>query len=64
MHTARGSAIQRDPNINVIYDDYRELQDFSVEARYESSSFNHGDVIYVKDVLGSIKKQISNILGI
>jgi hypothetical protein len=35
MHKTRNSAIGRDRVLREVYNDYRELQDFSRDARYE-----------------------------
>lgn len=37
-HERRASAIQRDPMISGAYDDYRELEDLSRDARYNFSN--------------------------
>jgi hypothetical protein len=57
MHTARNSAIGRDVALRPIYDDYRELQNFSRDARYErpTGSFRTADIVYLKECLERIK---------
>jgi hypothetical protein len=54
-HGARATAIQRDAMISGAYEDYRELQDLSREARYDYSSFNPGDLKFAQERLESIK---------
>ncbi|HUG82488.1 MAG TPA: hypothetical protein VML01_12545 [Bryobacterales bacterium] len=63
-HTTRDSAIGRDQQISSIYNDYRELQHFSRQARYERpiGAFNAGDVSYLKSCLDSIKGVIRPLL--
>lgn len=51
-HGARDSAIQRDPEIRAVYEDYRELQDYSSAARYDVGNFTRDDVTAAAGTLG------------
>jgi len=54
-HSRRASAIEKDPFIAGAYDDYRELQDISREARYDFSNLQPGHVKYADDCLATVK---------
>jgi hypothetical protein len=54
-HSSRATSIQRDPLISGAYDDYRELEDLSREARYDFSNFQPGHLRYTESCLQSVK---------
>ncbi len=64
MHRSRDSALGRDPNISGIYQDYRELEHFSRQARYElpSGRLTELDVSYMKTCLNTVKAAITPLL--
>jgi len=43
-HRTRDSAIRRDQNIKAVFDDYSELKNFSINARYYLHHFTPADV--------------------
>jgi hypothetical protein len=57
-HSHRASAIQRDAVISAVYDDYRELEDLSRDARYNSVNLKRGHVKFAEDCLESIKSAV------
>ena len=62
-HRTRDSAIQRDSKIRGIYNDYSELKNFSINARYYMIPFSESDLR--KNLLGrlaNIKTRISPLL--
>ena len=64
MHRTRDSAVGRDPNISGTYQDYRELEHFSRQARYElpSGQLREQDVSYMKTCLNNVKTAILPLL--
>jgi hypothetical protein len=64
MHKTRNSAIGRDHILRTVYNDYRELQNFSRDARYErpSGSFSAADIGYLQGCLGNVKTAILPML--
>ena len=64
MHKSRDSAVGRDPNISRIYPDYRELQRFSRQARYElpTGRLTEQDVLDMKTCLNNVKTAITSLL--
>lgn len=64
MHKTRDSAVGRDPKTAPIYPDYRELQHFSRQARYELSSgqLTEQDVSDMKICLNKVKMTITPLL--
>ena len=58
-HKTRHSAIRRDAAIGAAYDDYRELESLSREARYEAPSLTAAQVKYVQGCLQGVR----NIIG-
>jgi len=64
MHKTRDSAIGRDRLLRGIYNDYRELKNYSREARYErpSGSFKAADITYLQGCLGNIKTTVQPML--
>ena len=55
VHSARDSAVQRDPRLKAIFPDYRELKDRSRDARYECSVMSQQDVDDMDECLASVK---------
>jgi hypothetical protein len=58
-HDRRASAIQRDPAIAGAYDDYRELEDISREARYGFSNLQPGHLKFADDCLTVVKSVVN-----
>jgi hypothetical protein len=58
-HQRRAGAIERDPLISGAYDDYRELEDLSREARYGFSKFEHADMNVANAWLTAIRSVVS-----
>lgn len=62
-HRARDSAIHRDSGISSIYDDYNELKNFSINARYYMIKFTEADVTQtLQPRLDAIKAHILPLL--
>lgn len=61
-HHSRGSAIQRDSTLSLLYDSYRSLEDLSREARYDCSGFNVGDLRRADASLEYIQKTVIALL--
>ena len=62
-HRARDSSIRRDPKISSIYDDYSELKNHSVNARYYMHRFRSEDLdVTLKPHLEAIKTHIKRLL--
>lgn len=61
-HYSRSSAIQNDPRIRSLYDDYRKLEDLSREARYDAASFNKGDLVSAKEFKENIRQAVEALL--
>jgi hypothetical protein len=61
-HPARETAIQRDPKINSIFRNYRELYTYSREARYEAVYFPASEIAVVLPFLERVKKVIIPLL--
>jgi len=61
-HKLRDSAIQRDVSVRAIYSDYRALEDWSRDARYEHGGFIQGNLIYIRDRLDAVKRVIIPLL--
>jgi hypothetical protein len=62
-HKIRDSLIYREHNLKAIYDDYRELQEESRNARYDASlTFVQSDFVRVQKRLTSIKAVILPLL--
>ena len=61
-HTARDSAIRRDENLSGIYDDYRELETYSRDARYDVPQFRESDFQKLIPRLKNIKKCVAQFL--
>ena len=57
-HTLRASAIQRDPLIAGAYDDYRDLEDISREARYDFSNLQPGHLKFATACLETVKSVV------
>jgi uncharacterized protein (UPF0332 family) len=57
-HKNRASAIQRDARISGVYDEYRELESLSREARYDNTTFNQAHVTYALQSLEIIKRAV------
>ena len=64
MHQTRDNAVARDPNLSNVYGEYRELEHFSRQARYErpSGHFRHGDIEYLLGCLDKVKGVILPLL--
>ena len=50
--------IQRDPLISGAYDDYRELEDISREARYDFSDLRPSHLKLADDCLAAVKSVV------
>jgi hypothetical protein len=61
-HTNRASAIYKDKKIRGVYDDYRELENMSREARYECSHFDAGHVTYAMQCLANVRQRVETFL--
>ena len=61
-HRTRDSAIQRDVNIKQLYDDYSELKNFSINARYYMVGFTPDEVRYLQARLEAIRRHVSSYL--
>ncbi len=61
-HRARDSAIQRDPNLRKIFNDYSELKNYSINARYYMYPIKSGDVALLLSRLQAIKSHLSSFL--
>lgn len=57
-HDRRASAIQRDPVIAGAYDDYRELEDLSRDARYNFSNLQAGHIKFADECLTTVKSVV------
>ena len=57
-HNSRATAIQRDPLISGAYDDYRELEDISREARYDYSDLRPNHMKFADDCLAAVKSVV------
>lgn len=64
MHKTRDSAIQRDARLSKIYREYRELEHFSRQARYDSPMgyHRHGDVAYLMSCLEKVRAAVLPLL--
>jgi hypothetical protein len=62
-HRARDSAIQRDNKLKVIFDDYSELKNYSINARYFIAGFKPTDVKTLEPHLQNIKTHIVSLIG-
>jgi hypothetical protein len=63
-HATRTNAILNGPRISSVYDDYRELETISREARYDCTTFSNGHVKYAQDRLEVVRSAITSILGV
>ncbi len=63
-HRTRDSAVQRDLNIKQLYNDYSELKNFSINARYYMVAFKPDDVRDLQGRLESIRRHISPYLTV
>ena len=61
-HTTRAAAIHKDSKIRVAYDNYRELENMSREARYECTNFDSGAVKYARECLDQVRKAVNPFL--
>ena len=61
-HRQRDSAIQRDTKIQGIYMEYRELETYSRDARYDVPGFGPSDLAIVKSGLARVKACIEPLL--
>jgi hypothetical protein len=57
MHGSRETAIRRDPRINAIFTDYREMYEYSRTARYDCPEFDDA-------AIEAVQKRLKNIEGI
>jgi hypothetical protein len=58
-HGRRATAIERDPLISGAYDDYRELEDISREARYDFSELRLDHLKLADDCLAAVKSVVN-----
>jgi HEPN domain len=61
-HTSRANAIRRDARLQSIYDDYRELENMSRDARYDSTPFSRQDVDYALECLKAVRDGVKALL--
>ena len=61
-HFSRATEIQRDSVIASLYIDYSVLETLSREARYDVSSFNHGDLNRARQCFETVKKAVEALL--
>lgn len=62
-HRTRDSAIQRDSRIRALYNDYSELKNFSINARYYVTTFSPRDVtVDLLPRLANIRTRITPML--
>jgi hypothetical protein len=57
-HSNRSSALSRDPRLNGVYDEYRELENASRDARYDYMQFNATHVAEALESLRVVKKAV------
>ncbi len=62
MHGTRETAIRRDPQINAIFPDYREMYEYSRNARYECVEFDDKAIETVQRKLTKIEGVILPLL--
>ena len=63
-HRTRDSAIYRDINIRQLYNDYNELKNHSINARYYAVPFTPADVGNLQPRLVAIKRHVSPYLAV
>ncbi len=63
-HRTRDSAVQRDVSIKQLYNDYSELKNFSINARYYMVAFTPDDVRDLQGRLESIRRHITPYLTV
>ncbi len=61
-HTQRGSSIQRDAQLRSIYVDYREMENLSRDARYDTIPITSSDVQTASDCLTRIRTTITPLI--
>src|SRR5205823_2251134 len=61
-HRARDSAIRRDPDLRAIYDDYNELKNFSINARYYMARFTEADLTALQPHFTKLKAHIAALI--
>ncbi len=62
-HRARDSAIRRDANLRKIYNDYSELKNHSINARYYMTPFVEADVTrHLRPRFNALKSYITSLL--
>ena len=61
-HAHRDSSIQRDANIRAIYIDYREMENLSRVARYDTIPNTEADLNSAKECLHRIRSIIDPLL--
>ena len=61
-HRARDSAIERDLRLKDIFEDYGELKNYSINARYYMVHFSSADVSYLISCLNRIKSNVASLL--
>jgi len=63
-HRTRDSAVQRDPNLKQLYNDYSELKNFSINARYYMVQFTAEEVRDLQPRLDAIRRHVSPYLTV
>lgn len=61
-HRTRDSAIHRDQGVKVIFDDYSELKNYSINARYYIWRHPPPAVANLKANLSKIKQQVTTLI--
>jgi hypothetical protein len=61
-HFSRAAAIQQDARIKSLYNQYRDLENLSREARYDVTAFNIGDVKFATRAYEIIEEAIKSLL--
>jgi len=61
-HAGRVTAIERDPRISAVYDDYRSLLDWSTATRYQGKKPEQKD--FDSDILPTVKRIEEHFCGI
>lgn len=57
FHSRRDSAIQQDKKLCIIYDDFNDLKNDSIQARYQGYAFP------LEEILARIQPSLNNVRG-
>ena len=63
-HPSLSQDIHRNPQLSAIYEDYRELSDFSWNARYRPNNYGITEVTEAKESHAAVEQHIRGLLGI